>query len=203
MFADQPRFRPNRSPKEILQAGAFGGTYFRTITSGVTGEVCFVCPSGVRDDINVDLISCRQTYRDAWRELPADWIVGLDVRTQVASATYREGVNKYGVKCGQSKEAWEASGWIIAQDPFGWFQWYCRFFQGRRSSDDDRQISRWFGIAGPKGRWKTDLVKKVLLARAAFDDASVSPVVRQTLLHWGFELTEAEFARVSKRLQSS
>jgi len=37
-------------------------------------------------------------------------------------------------------QAWETSGWIVQQDPFGWFQWYCRFYVGRRSLDDDRQI---------------------------------------------------------------
>lgn len=45
---------------------------------------------------------------------------------QVASSTYRENVNTYNVKCGGSLEMWESSGWIVTQDPYGWFQWYCR-----------------------------------------------------------------------------
>ncbi len=45
---------------------------------------------------------------------------------QVASPTYRENVNTYKVKCGGSLEMWESSGWIVPQDPYGWFQWYCR-----------------------------------------------------------------------------
>lgn len=47
---------------------------------------------------------------------------------------------------------WESSGWIVESDPYGWFQWYCRFYQGRRCSDDARQISRWCKSAGPKGK---------------------------------------------------
>lgn len=94
------------------------------------------------------------------------------------------------MKCGQGLDAWEASGWITKWDPRGWFHWYCRFFQGRRiPGEDERQISRWYGIAGPHGRWKTSLAKKCALARKPFGDPSVSPVVRQTLLHWAYELT--------------
>ena len=75
----------------------------------------------------------------------------------------------------------------------GWFQWYCRFYEGRRSEDDDRQISRWKKCAGVNGRWKANLVAKIVRAGAAFDDASISPVVRQTLWHWAYQLTEEEF----------
>merc|ERR1711879_509943 len=102
-------------------------------------------------------------------------------------------VNRYGAKCGQTLEAWEGSGWIHKQDPYGWFQWYCRFYRGRRSDDDVRQINRFLNCAGPKGRWKNNLCRKVMNAGKMFDDSSVSPVVRQTLLHWAYELTEEDF----------
>lgn len=58
--------------------------------------------------------------------------------------------------------------------------------------DDARQIGRWAGVAGAKGRWKRTLANKVLAANASFDDGGVSPVIRQTLLHWAYELTEAD-----------
>lgn len=101
-FPDYPEFRPNLSPKEVLQLGSFGGTYFRPIHSGVSKE----------------------NYSGVWKELPADWLQGLDIKTQVASSTYRNSANKYKIDCGGDLEMWESSGWIMDVDPYGWFQWY-------------------------------------------------------------------------------
>lgn len=78
---------------------------------------------------------------------------------------------------------------------------YCRFFQGRRTADDRRQIQRWLKCCGPKGRWKSNLCGKVVVAGASYDDPSVSPVVRQTLLHWAYELTAPDFDAVAKRIR--
>jgi len=61
---------------------------------------------------------------------------------------------------------------------------------------DARQIARWNGVAGEKGRWRNNLINKCVAAGAAHDDVSVSPVVRQTLLHWGYELSERDLAAV-------
>jgi len=103
-------FRPNRSPEEVLRAGAFGGTYFRTISSGVV----------------------KRSISGAWRELPAAWVAGLDPAASLARPwkDYSPAANKFGVKSGQTLEDWEASGWISAEDPFGWFQW-CVLWLGR------------------------------------------------------------------------
>jgi hypothetical protein len=67
---------------------------------------------------------------------------------------------------------------------------YFRFFQGRRleGGEDERQISRCNGVAGEKGRWKNNLIGKCLRDNKEWDDLSVCPVVRQTLLHWAYEL---------------
>lgn len=70
---------------------------------------------------------------------------------------------------------------------------------GRRTEDDARQISRWKGVVGEKGRWKNALCNKIIAQNKSFDDPSVSPVIRQTLLHWGYELTEADFLAFRKR----
>lgn len=74
-------------------------------------------------------------------------------------------------------------------------QWYCHFFLGRRSFDDQRQISRWNGCAGPRGRFKTSLVKKIAQAGGVdhLHDDEVAPILRQTLLHWAVELTQESF----------
>lgn len=161
VFADAPRFRPNLTPAEILQAGSFGGTYFRPIYSVVIGNVrsqtmtwhtfssrpepigaaalqtrTFLIDCALARVVHTSTFASRaelQQVKGHWRDLPTDWIKGLNVGRQVASPTYRPGVNRYGVKCGQDLKAWHDQGWIRAQDPAGWFHWYCRFYQGRRS----------------------------------------------------------------------
>ncbi|KAJ1404413.1 hypothetical protein B484DRAFT_338149 [Ochromonadaceae sp. CCMP2298] len=170
-FKDCPHFSPNLTPKEVLQLGSFGGTYFRTIRSKVTG----------------------QSYSDAWREFPGDWFDKLDVRKQVASPVYDPSKNTYKKNCGGDLDMWEGSGWITDIDPFGWFQWYCRFYLGRRCADDERQIGRANGVMGPKGRFRSQLVGKIVNAgkplKIGLQDFNISPVVRQTLQHWGYRLT--------------
>ena len=179
-FTGFPAFRPNLTPEEVLRGGAFGGSYFRCIASGVTGKV----------------------EVEAWRELPAAWRAGLSVARLLASPTYSPGVNKFGVRSGQDLRDWEGSGWIDRQDPLGWFQWFTRFYQGRRSHDDERQLGRWGALAGAKGRWKRNLIAKVVAAGRAHSDASVSPVVRQTLWHWGYQLTQQDCEAYAKSLKA-
>jgi hypothetical protein len=116
-FADFPEFTPNLTPKEVLQMGSFGGTYFRSIYSSIT----------------------KHTYKsDQWQEFPDDWFVGLNIAKQVTSSVYNVNVNTYKVPCGGDLKMWEESGWITEIDPYGWFQWYCRFYLGRRCTDDNR-----------------------------------------------------------------
>ncbi|XP_041462574.1 uncharacterized protein LOC121413715 [Lytechinus variegatus] len=179
VFQDYPEMRPNMTPKEVLQAGSFGGTYFRPIKSSVTGE----------------------KYSGVWKELPKNWLEGLDISKQVASSPYRAEVNTYKVKCGGSLEMWESSGWIDKQDPYGWFMWYCRFYLGRRTADDERQVGRWKKCAGVKGRWRNNLIAKCARSGCAYDNFAVSPVVRQTLQHWGYRLTKEDFEKAAKRFK--
>lgn len=116
-FPDFPEFTPNLTPFEVLQMGSFGGTYFRPIYSSIT----------------------KQSYKDdQWKEFPEEWFEGLNISRQVTSSVYHNSVNKYKVSCGGDLKMWEESGWITEIDPYGWFQWYCRFYLGRRCSDDHR-----------------------------------------------------------------
>ena len=172
------QFKPNKTPKQVLQMGAFGGTYFRPIHSSVTDK--------------------DYTPSEAMRGLPKSWFEGIDLKTKITSSKYDKKVNKYDVKCGSTLEAWENSGWIDKQDPYGWFQWYCRYYNGRRTSDDERQIGRWLKLAGPNGRFRRTLMNKIIKKGTTYDDASVSPVIRQVLLHWGYQLTKTDLERYRK-----
>ena len=99
-------------------------------------------------------------------------------------------VNKYGVQCETSLRFWKNNGWIKKIDPYGWFQWYFRYWLGRRSKDDKKQINRWKKIAS---RFRDKLVKMIRDSGSKFDDYSISSKNRQILLHWGYQLTEKDF----------
>lgn len=177
-FESHPSFTPNLSPEQMLRLGVFGGAYYRPLRSRKLGIV-------VRDD---------------WREdVPAPWLEGLSAERFVASEEYDPEVNKFGVACGQSIEEWEAAGWIDHEfDVRGWFQWYIRFYLGRRCRDDERQVGRWERCVGPKGRWRRTLLKRYLSAgvRSVHDEEAdedaiqPSPVVHQTCLQWAWELRQ-------------
>jgi len=166
-----PDFKPNISPKKVFQMGAFGGTYFRPIYSSVTGK----------------------NYKsgNVIREFK-DWFKNIDIEKKITSSKYDKNINKYKVKCGSSLEDWESKDWIKKQDPYGWFQWYCRFYKGRRSSDDKRQIKRWLALAGPNGRFRKRLLNMIQNKGANYDDTLISPVIRQTLLHWGYQIKSSD-----------
>lgn len=180
VFKSHPSFKPNLSPKDMLQLGSFGGTYYRDIVSAVTGKA----------------------YKGTQviKEFPKDWVKGLDLQTMVCSPKYSKMVNQYKVSCGASLGQWECSGWISELDPYGWFQWYCRFFLGRRTTDDARQIDRWEKGQGPKGRWRSRLCGDILKSRGKVDDSKISPVIRQVLQHWAYKLTAADLKNHVKRL---
>lgn len=170
VFSDFPDFRPNLTPKEVFQLGSFGGTYFRPIYSHVT----------------------KKKYKNEYKEYPKSWFSGLDIEKHVASEKCDKDLNKYKVNSGQSLRAWEKSGWIKEQDPYGWFQWYCRFHEGRRSDDDERQVKRWLGVCGLKGRFKNRLINMIKKKNTRLDDYSVSPVIRQLLQQWGCVLKSSD-----------
>lgn len=174
------QFKPNKTPKQVFTMGAFGGTYFRPIHSSITN----------RD----------YTSSEAMRGLTKDWFKNIDIKKMVTSSTYDKKINKYKVKCGSSLEAWETSGWIDKQDPYGWFQWYCRYSTGRRTADDERQIKRWLKLAGPNGRFRKTLMNKIIKNNTTYDDFTISPVIRQVLLHWGYQLTKKDFDNHKKKI---
>ena len=159
------KFCPNKTPAEIIKEGVFGGTYFRDIYSGIN----------------------EKWYRKSRKEF--DQLKNIDQKCY-CSNYYDVSVNKYGAKCATSLKFRENKGWINKIDPYGWFQWYFRYWLGRSSGDDERQINRWKKIVS---RFRGKLVKMIKDAGSKFDDYSISPKIRQILLHWGYELTEKDF----------
>ena len=177
IFADHPEFTPTLSPAEMFRLGSFGGTYWRPIYSSVT----------------------KKHYKDQHKKYPAAWWEGLDPATELTRAwdDYDVSLNKYRKKVGTTLEFWEQKGWIKPSHPYGWVQWYCDFFMGKRSADDARQIERWQKLAGPQGRFRKWLVTKILQqknpADRKYNNFDVSPAMRQTLQHWAYKLTLKDF----------
>lgn len=202
IFPDFPEFRPNLTPAEVMKLGSFGGTYFRDIYSAPAGKVFrgesvykelpykdwgwvagkgITIPDGVTVATNLPANGFKAGRGAQKRFEPAEMLTATD---------YHVSQNRFGVKCGGSLDMWESSGWINASDPYGWFQWYCRFYEGRRldKKEDQRQVQRWLNSAGPKGRFRNQLLNKCKAEGASRRDARVSPVIRQTLQHWGLEM---------------
>jgi len=77
---------------------------------------------------------------DCQREFPPDWFDGAKLSPRRRDSS----LNYYGVDASQPLSVWRAKGWVHPDDPRGWFQWYCRYYMGRRIADEDRrQIKRW------------------------------------------------------------
>ena len=134
-----------------------------------------------------------------YRKFPKDWFSEID-KSYYLSIDYNRKLNFFNIKSGQSQEEWEAKGWIHKDDPRGWFEWYCKYFEGRRHEDDVRQIKRWKQLAGPNGRFRKWLVTQILKkgTKKDWNNSSISPAIRQTLQHWGYKLKKKDFDKELK-----
>ena len=111
---------------------------------------------------------------DCRHEFPARWFKGA----KLAPRRRDPSLNFFGVDASQPLSVWRAKGWIHSDDPRGWFQWYCRYWRGRRMADDARQI----------GRWKAMRRHVRQIERACErGDLDCRPRQRQALLHWAYD----------------
>ena len=115
----------------------------------------------------------KKWYKNSWKEF--NQLKNIDAKFH-ASDYYDKSLNRYKVKTGTSK------GWINNIDLYGWFQWYFRYWIGRRLKDDERQFNRWKSIVS---RFRGKLVKMIKDTGSKFNDYSISPKIRQILLHSG------------------
>ena len=114
-------------------------------------------------------------YRnDCRKEFPADWFEGAKL-----SKTPNSALNYFKVKSRQPLSIWREKGWIIGADPRGWFQWYCRYFLGRRLPEvDEKQIKRWRSFARHAGQVR---------ANCEPGNWGCRPRQRQGLLQWSHD----------------
>jgi len=136
-----PAFKPELTPREMLELGVFGGKY---------------------------MTDCRAEFPEAWFRAAK-----LSPERKDASLNY------FGVDASQPLSVWREKGWIHPDDPRGWFQWYCRYYRGRRlEREDDRQIGRWAAIRRHAAQIRRNCEPGDIFCR---------PRQRQALLHWAYD----------------
>lgn len=79
---------------------------------------------------------------DCKEEFPKDWFENA----RLCSTSHDPCLNCFGVNASKPLSYWRNKGWIHPEDPRGWLQWYCRYYLGRRTADDERQIKRWLAM---------------------------------------------------------
>lgn len=121
-------------------------------------------------------VFCGKYMRDCVAEFPASWF---------ANAKFANGdkadcsLNYFGVTASQPLSVWQSKGWIYKDDPRGWFQWYCRYYMGRRiPGEDERQIRRWRAFGRHAAQVKRNCRQ---------GDTTCRPGQRQALLHWAYD----------------
>ena len=114
-------------------------------------------------------------FGDKPKEFPAAWFTSAKLSPD--GQEHKE-LNYYGISASQPLSVWQQKGWIHPDDPRGWFQWYCRYYLGRRHEDDERQIKRWRAIS----RHIAQIVHNCLAK-----DQTCRPRQRQAILHWAYD----------------
>ncbi len=171
-------FNPNLTPREIFKLGSFGGTYWRPIKSKF---------------FNNELKDVYKKYpKSWWKDIPEHHLTKPFDKYDVK-------INKYGVKVGTTLEFWENKNWMRKSHPYGWVHWYCDYYMGKRSADDERQIARWESLAGKNGRFRKFLITQIQKKGGKWNDETISPKIRQTLQHWGYKLTKSDYDFEIKR----
>jgi hypothetical protein len=135
-----PDFKPQLTPKEMLELGVFGGKYMT----------------------------------DCTQEFPKDWFK----KAKLCPERHDPNLNFFGINASKPLSYWREKDWIYHEDPRGWFQWYCRYYMGRRCPDDARQIKRWKAMRRHIAQIKKHCRKGDLACRKK---------QRQALLHWAYD----------------
>jgi hypothetical protein len=111
---------------------------------------------------------------DCEAEFPTDWFT----KAKLCKEKHDPELNFFKLNASQPLYVWREKGWIHEDDPRGWFQWYCRYFMGRRHEEDEKQIKRWKAMKRHIAQ-----VKKNCKAK----DHNCRRKQRQALLHWAYD----------------
>jgi len=114
-------------------------------------------------------------FGDKPAEFPKAWFTNAKLSPD--GKQHKE-LNLYGVNASQPLSVWQEKGWIHKDDPRGWFQWYCRYYLGRRHEDDERQIKRWKAITRHVAQ---------IAHNCRPGDQHCRPRQRQAILHWAYD----------------
>ncbi|MFA6410686.1 MAG: hypothetical protein WCW26_03890 [Candidatus Buchananbacteria bacterium] len=135
------KFKPELTPKQMLELGVFGGKYIT----------------------------------DCQKEFPKNWFK----KAKLNPRFHDPKLNYFGINASLPLVVWQKKGWIHPADPRGWFQWYCRYYLGRRlGQEDQRQIKRWQAITRHIAAVKKNCRPGNLACR---------PKQRQAILHWAYD----------------
>lgn len=116
--------------------------------------------------------------RDCLKEFPRDWFTKAKFAPD-NTKKHLASINLFKVNASQPLSVWKKKGWIYKDDPRGWFQWYCRYYMGRRiPAEDKKQIKRWKAI-------KRHIAQVTKNCRAG--DLTCRPRQRQVILHWAYD----------------
>jgi hypothetical protein len=136
-----PEFKPELTPRQMLELGVFGGKYMT----------------------------------DCTKEYPTNWFENA----KLCSEKHDPNLNYFEINASQPLSVWREKGWIYEDDPRGWFQWYCRYYMGRRiPQEDQKQIKRWKAIKRHIAQIKKNCLPK---------DTNCRKKQRQAVLHWAYD----------------
>lgn len=120
-------------------------------------------------------VFCGKYMTDCRTEFPGSWFRRAKLSPRGRDCT----LNFFGIDASQPLSEWRRKGWIHPDDPRGWFQWYCRYYMGRRMPEEDRrQIKRWKAI-------RRHIVQ--ITRSCESGDLSCRPRQRQAVLHWAYD----------------
>ena len=120
-------------------------------------------------------VFCGKYMTDCRDEFPAAWFADARLATGRPDCS----LNYFGIKASAPLGEWQARGWIHPDDPRGWFQWYCRYFSGRRTPGEDaRQIGRWRAFRRHAAQVRSHCEP---------GDPFCRPKQRQALLQWAYD----------------